>query len=245
MHKKAEDSDKRSRFKPARPREAIIVTPLLLVLLILTTAPCAWAVPTLGDILQNPALDDITDTGRIYMSLEHSWMLIEMNIILENAGFRATNKFGIFDIDRPECRLEVFDGPAQEGQTTDVIFDTDEHKAWIDPMNKAEIGARFGFYLDSSERSSGGFFYSDSSLNTAADYNITHFLFFDTKNITGLIPGDPHSVIAFEDLRISTCVYDGDYNDMVVGIKSQIPEPVTIALLGLGSLFVILPRRRR
>ncbi len=202
----------------------------------------------LDDILDTP-LGSIADSGMSYVSLLPSPTGTVASIILEDAGFASTNRMGIYNAVDPSKMLELFSGSDSAGESLMIMFDPFTGEAWVDPGNKVDIGFTFGFYLDSIATSNkgGGLFYSDENLNDGADLGVEHALMFETRHLNGAISGYPDVVIGFEDLRFDSTnyQYDGDYDDMVVGVSGvrPVPEPATIMLLGLGSLSLV--RRKR
>lgn len=136
-------------------------------------------------------------------------------------------------------KLELFAGSDTPGSSVTVTFDFDNNQAWIDTGNKVSIGSTFGFYLDSSARSKGGLFHSDTELNKGDDEGVRKSLLFDTSHVLGII-GYPDLVVAFEDLTYLSS--DQDFNDMVVGITTHkiaiVPEPTTLLLLGFGAVML-------
>ncbi|MDH4240617.1 MAG: DUF4114 domain-containing protein [Phycisphaerae bacterium] len=217
------------------------------VLTLAALATDTFAALQLGQILRNPALNGIVDSGQSYVSLDEGEASLVASILIEEAGFASSNTFGIFDYSNPVVKLELFAGGDSPGASITVTFDFDNNQAWIDAANKVSIGSTFGFYLDSSARSEGGLFYSAPALNMGDDEGLRKALLFDTSYILD-ITGNPDLVVAFEDL-ISP-ISDQDYNDMVVSITANnietnilpVPEPATLLILVLGA--VVLRKRR-
>ncbi len=233
-----------------------------------TGGECTW--PTLDVILSDggvsPLVTDISLLGGLTATGQSFVSLLDMvapvtstaTILLEEAGYAGQNQFGIYNFNgngvAPSAgeMLLLFGGSAAVGASAVVQFDLAGGTAWFDRNGNdvmdagetAAIGAVFGFFLKSPD-SAGGIsnptFYSDELLNP--DGAMEHALLFNTGGITGAIYGDPSVVVAFEDLLASHT--DCDYSDMVVGISNvtPVPEPATVALLGLGSLAAL--RRRR
>jgi len=206
-------------------------------------------VPTLGNILDDPTLDNIVSSDNSYVALGAESGSVSLSLCLENAGFADRNIFGIFDFSDPAQKLELFNGKNDSGDSVIIRFNVDNHEAWIKSREKVAIGSTFGFYLDSTYNYElgGGFFYSDPSLNTGPDYNVNHALLFDTRDIATV---GSEIIIALEDIRINSdrYLYDGDFNDMVVGVSmvtiaQPVPEPTTLALLSMGCLFFVRKRK--
>lgn len=212
-------------------------------------AATASATPDLGQIVNLPVFDGIEHSGMHYSQLVGDTETACAKLLVEFAGFSETNKFGIYDPSNPNAKLELFDGNNSPLDDVGIEFDLDAGQAWVDPVEKVSIGSVFGFYIDSSARAAdgGGVFYSDPEHNTGADYGVAHGLLFGVADGGGA--GQNATVVAFEDLRIdSTGIpYDGDYNDMVVKVSdtTPVPEPATIAMLGIGGLSLLRRRRGR
>ncbi|HEG44402.1 MAG TPA: DUF4114 domain-containing protein [Phycisphaerales bacterium] len=218
--------------------------------------------PDLGDVLGDGQFDGIGPSDQYYLSLSDASGIqtVEFSLLGEEAGFAKWNRMGIYDHADPSKTLEIFRGEDTVGDSFVVTFDLDKGQAWIGDKGKKHkhkgkgktisIGSEFGFYLDSGDSgNNGGLFYSESSLNTDADLGVPHALIFDIEEVENVV-GNLDIAIAFEDLKINARngSFDGDYNDMVVGMSSTaniiiVPEPATMALLGFGYLIFLRKKK--
>lgn len=210
-----------------------------------TLSTTALAIPTLGDITGNGALNGVTDTGLEALELTDTDSNIDTvttQLLLEFAGFKDNNSFGIYGFSRDAAgevvlgnMLEVFSGAANTVSTSTITFNLLDGTATAKGTS-ALIGSMFGLYLK-NETDNGGFtWFSHTSLNTDGN---DHALIFHPW-VYGLQDESPllgsNVIIAFEDLCNPQCNSDSDFNDLVVGMSDVIPvpEPGTLALLGLG-----------
>ena len=172
-------------------------------------------------------------------------------LVVECAGYAGTNKFGIYDMYDKDVKVEIFDGAAGAGEKVIIsIMNGDVYVGNVfSGIKDSEIDFAtnsFGFYLDSSDGDGGGIWYSDTDKNKDG---MDHMLAFQGKGDivqVGATVGpwiEDEYILAFEDL--SQRCSDNDYNDFVVMTPSitNVPQPATMVLLGLGG--VLLQKRRK
>ncbi|HZF17748.1 MAG TPA: DUF4114 domain-containing protein [Steroidobacteraceae bacterium] len=171
-------------------------------------------------------------------------------IIIELAGNRDVNSFGIYDAANPGNQLQLFSGPSGSGSRSIFAFLNDN----CIELNMVTTGTcfnanRFGFYLQTD--SHGPKWYSEVDLNAdRSDHLVAYEGVGDWVDLPSTAPGPwggDQYVLAFEDLPRSG--WDYDYNDFVVMVNSvhEVPEPATITIMGMGlvALGIAVQRRRR
>lgn len=158
-------------------------------------------------------------------------------LLFEFAGLADQNKFGIFDKNNPNERLQIFDGPDSPTQGVSVSFDVTNNTASFGDETR-DIGQLFGFYLERGDE----IFYSDPSLNTDG---ITMSALYDVEGSTNGQFFGSSIIVAFEDILGPNSDYD--FNDMIIGVSDvrAVPEPGTLALFGLGLAAMGISLRRR
>jgi hypothetical protein len=150
---------------------------------------------------------------------DETWLgLGATSIILEEiAGYRNYNTFGWYDVSNPGGLNEIFSGPDnKDSAPVSINFDTE---------------TEFGFYLGS--RYSGAF-YSEDNLNQGGQ----QVLVFQLQELQNTY------LLAWEDLNMAG-VSDADFQDMIVRVKINVPEPATLGLLSVGMMSLVMARRRQ
>ena len=180
-------------------------------------------------------------------------------IVVELAGNADGNNFGVYDATNPNTSVLIFGGRQNAGAIAVLSIGSDG-SVFVDSADTGVdfAGSLFGYFLDSTsffggDDFSGGFWYSDRSLNSDG---VDHMAAYqgqnvDTIDLPASAPGlwtDDVFALAFEDLDCSTnggC--DAEYTDFVVMVESVFPVPVpgTATLLGIGLVGLSLPRRSR
>lgn len=194
----------------------------------------------------NVTTDEVAD------SLDSMWEITATGgsfttLIIELAGFAGNNTMGVYDPYAPANTVQLFAGSDTAGQkhTLEILSDGSVIVDLVD-TNIDFSKQLFGYYLDSTPDAAtgGGFFYSDTSLNTDLDASgnpMDHMYAYqglgvDTVQIANNNPGlwtTSEYVLAFEDLVASAT--DADFTDFVVMVESVRPIPVPGAIL-LGIL---------
>ncbi|HWQ92530.1 MAG TPA: DUF4114 domain-containing protein [Clostridia bacterium] len=152
------------------------------------------------------------------------------SIIIEFAGSKDINIFGVYDVNAPGSKMAIFNGPdSLLTGSKQLLISGDTLQVGASTLD-LNGGSQFGFYIQNGNQT----FYSQTSLNGGADqlatYNIN-----DTKFGKPPFPNNTGWILAWEDLAVGSS--DRDYNDLVVSLTAQpIPEPTTMIA---GALLLV------
>ena len=207
---------------------------------------------TVGPVAGSSSIDTLTDC--VPDSLDSIWSITASGgsvatMIIELAGNKNSNTFGVYDTADSSNRVELFNGAAAEGSQVVLSIKLDG-SVFVNfgdtSFNFA--GNSFGYYLGTANN---GTFFSNTSLN--GDNMSDHMLAYqgidvDTIQLADLAAGlwtSNEFVLAWEDVTASKA--DFDFNDMVLMVESvqPVPVPAAVWLFGSGLLGLVGIARRK
>ena len=181
-------------------------------------------------------------------------------MIIELAGYAASNVFGLYQYENPGVKATVFTGADNQGaKATIEFFDSGDVSVTVglNTITYPHFGNAFGFYLITGGNNT---FYSEDNLNPGG--NPQALIFQGDNSTTVQLPGNPSTtlfssddwIIAWEDLVYDTSgqykTSDNDFQDMVLMVQSiaPVPECTTIIIwttFGVLGVAVGYWRRKR
>lgn len=175
------------------------------------------------------------DANRLALNTSFSFQLgstLRATMLFEWAGKADFTTFGIYDQTNSSNRLQLWGGAAGPGINVSMSRLADG-SVILDNIDTGTDFAtnQFGYYILIDGIT---YFFSNPALNPGGIDQMAAF----NINATDYL-------IAFEDLLNSGIDSDKDFNDLAVKIALEVPEPGTLAVLGMGLFGLGYMRRRQ
>ncbi|MGK7901231.1 MAG: PEP-CTERM sorting domain-containing protein [Hormoscilla sp.] len=213
--------------------------------------------------ISGPGIDTVNDQTGYDVFTNTATGNSTSSLMFEFAEGDPNSKFGIYNRKKPGEKVQLFGGSNYSGASSTVRFtgsqigvttwqiDPNSGEFVLDPLPSFQSydysWNKFGFYL---EKADGTTLYTQDALN--GGYQQAVIYEGDDETVLDL-PGrrsgtftDNEFIIAFEDEWLGG-VSDSDYDNFVVMVESvePVPEPGTIAGLGLVAVSLLATRRRK
>jgi len=211
-----------------------------------------------------PNIDVVNDQKPFDLFTNEASGLSGSTLLFEVAGFAPENVFGIYKAGDPTFKVPLFFGNNDPGDSAVLTFQGNESiivdTRGLEPGNTSPLvsntydnfGNMFGYYLENPR---GEMFFSEDRLNPNGAAQSLVFQGNDQTElrVPGRQPGvfsDNEFIIAFEDKLVGGPESDSDYQDFVIIAESvvpkvDVPEPATLAGLGLLAGAMAVSRRRK
>jgi hypothetical protein len=198
-------------------------------------------------------IDTVKDQSAVELFAPNASSSFTSSFMFEVAGNADFNEFGIYKKGTPGTSITLFDGAAAPNSDDPfpnqaTVKFAGNGAAKYNGTVYNDFGSKFGFFLKTK---SNNIFYTEDALNEGGSEQSVIYQGGGGVELQipyGAGPGnfdEDDWIIAFEDLLLSDS--DGDYNDFVVLATDleSVPEPATMAGLGLVAAAMAVSRRRQ